>query len=41
MKKYFAIAALTLVALSANAAEPDRYVGCQHVNSKQPVILRM
>ena len=31
MKKYFAIAALTLVALSANAAEPDRYVGCQHV----------
>ena len=31
MKKFFAVAALTLVALSANAAEPDRYVGCQHV----------
>ena len=31
MKKFFAIVALTLVALSANAAEPDRYVGCQHV----------
>ena len=31
MKKLFALAALAVAALNANATEPDRYVGAQHV----------